>query len=121
MRLYAFRSLFVIMSLLTFLRVKSSQSPLTFEVRPSYRYITLFVGSDSGATNHKSIAVSSDTVLLVEKARGVQIGTRDLLDPSHIDFRVGRFVSIATAARPLFRHLITSTRDTRGRRLRSLC
>ena len=66
-------------------------------MRPTYSDTALFVGSDSGATDHNSIAVSSDTVLLVEKAHGVQIGTRDLKEPLLNVIRIERFGRCATS------------------------
>ena len=79
--------------------------------------MALFMGCDRDGNVHKGIADTPDTVLLVEKANTVQIGTLDLIRPLLRVIRIGRFSSIATAAIPPLRHLLTSTRGQRFRPL----
>ena len=93
------------------------KTPRTFETRPPIE-ISPFPWGTIGVTHHKGVVVSSDTVLFVEKAYGLQVGTREFIHSSFGFIRYGRFGSITLAARPPFRHLITSTR---GWLLRPLC
>ncbi len=113
MCLYAFRSLFVITSLLTFCVSRVPIIPRTSKTLLSYSDIVLLIRNDVRITDHKGIAVYSYTVLFVEKSYFVQIRTNNFIKPSHII--IGRFG--ITATKPTFRHLVTSARFTHRWRL----